>query len=88
LGDIIVEKTAFTMKMPDKIQHANGVLYVDGRVRGYVSGMVDATIKGVLKGEVKAMVDTSNLTSMETKMETIPAIEEQGVDKNEDSDKE
>lgn len=88
LGDIIVEKTAFTMKMPDKIQHANGVLYVDGRVRGYVSGIVDATIKGVLKGEVKAMVDTSNLTSMETKMETIPAIEEQGVDKNEDSDKE
>lgn len=88
LGDMIVEKTAFTMKMPDKIQHANGVLYVDGRVRGYVSGMVDATIKGVLKGEVKAMVDTSNLTSMETKMETIPAIEEQGVDKNEDSDKE
>ncbi len=88
LGDIIVEKTAFTMKMPDKIQHANGVLYVDGRVRGYVSGMVDATIKGVLKGEVKAMVDTSNLTSMETKMETIPAIEEQGANKDEDSDKE
>ncbi len=88
LGDMIVEKTAFTMKMPDKIQHANGVLYVDGRVRGYVSGMVDATIKGVLKGEVKAMVDTSNLTSMETKMETIPAIEEQGANKDEDSDKE
>lgn len=88
LGDIIIEKTAFTMKVPDKIQHANGVLYVDGRVRGYVSGMVDATIKGVLKGEVKAMVDTSNLTSMEEETETIPAIEEQGADKDEDSDKE
>ncbi len=88
LGDIIIEKTAFTMKVPDKIQHANGVLYVDGRVRGYVSGMVDATIRGVLKGEVKAMVDTSNLTPMEAEAEHIPAIEDQGADKDEEKDEE
>ncbi len=85
LGDIIIEKTAFTMKVPDKIQHANGMLYVDGRVRGYVSGMVDATIRGVVKGEVKAMVDTSNLTPMEAEAEHIPEIEDQGADKNEDN---
>ena len=85
LGDIIIEKTAFTMKVPNKIQHANGMLYVDGRVRGYVSGMVDATIRGVVKGEVKAMVDTSNLTPMEAEAEHIPEIEDQGADKNEDN---
>lgn len=62
LGDIIIERTAFTIKAPDKIQRASGAMYVDGRVRGYVSGMVDAAIRGVVKGEVRAVVDTSALT--------------------------
>lgn len=76
LGDIIIERTAFTIKVADKVQHASGILYVDGRVRGYVSGIVDASVRGLVKGEVKAMVDTTSLEPVTIEPESIKAIEE------------
>ena len=77
LGDMIIERTAFTMKVPDKIQRTNGAVFVDGRVRGYVSGVVDANIRGVIKGDVRAMVDTSDLTPMTEVPDSISMIEAQ-----------
>lgn len=76
LGDSIIERTAFTMKVPDKIQRTSGTVFVDGRVRGYVSGILDANIRGVIKGDVRAMVDTTNLTPMAETPERTNAIEE------------
>ena len=76
LGDSIIERTAFTMKVPDKIQRTSGTVFVDGRVRGYVSGILDANIRGVIKGDVRAMVDTTNLTPMAETPGRTNAIEE------------
>lgn len=61
LGDIIAEKTRFSIKVPEKTQSASGTIYVDGRVRGRVSGVVDATMHGVIYGEVSAIVGTGTL---------------------------
>lgn len=83
LGDMIIERTAFTMKAPDKIQRTSGVLYVSGRVRGYVSGVVDANVRGVIKGDMKAMVDTSALTPMAEAPDSIALLEAQQENKTE-----
>ena len=56
LGDIIIEKTAFTLKARLPIQSQSGSLLINGRVRGYVSGMVDAEFNGVLHGSINAAV--------------------------------
>lgn len=82
LGDIIIEKTAFTMKVPDKLQRASGMVYVNGRVRGYISGMVDANIRGVVKGELRAMVDNAELMPMAETGTDMEIAAEEGIDKN------
>ena len=56
LGDIIIKKTAFTIKARLPIQSRTGTLLVDGHVRGYVSGMVDAEFSGLLHGTINASV--------------------------------
>lgn len=56
LGDIIIEKTAFTLKARLPIQSRTGALRVDGHIRGYVSGMVDAEFSGTLHGTINAAV--------------------------------
>ena len=56
LGDIIIEKTAFTLIARLPIQSQGGSLLINGRVRGYVSGMVDAEFNGVLHGSINAAV--------------------------------
>ena len=56
LGDIIIEKTAFTLKARLPIQSQTGNLLVNGHIRGYVSGMIDAEFSGVLHGTINAAV--------------------------------
>ncbi len=56
LGDIIIEKTAFTLKARLPIQTHTGAMRVDGHVRGYISGMVDADFSGTLHGSINAAV--------------------------------
>ena len=56
LGDIIIEKTAFTLKARLPIQTHTGTMRVDGHVRGYISGMVDADFSGVIHGSINAAV--------------------------------
>lgn len=65
LGDIIIEKTAFTLKARLPIQAHTGSLRVDGHVRGYISGMVDADFSGVLHGTINAAVAAGTLSSGE-----------------------
>lgn len=61
LGDIIIEKTAFTLKARLPIQTRTGALRVDGHVRGYVSGIVDADFNGVLHGTINASVAAGDI---------------------------
>lgn len=56
LGDIIIEKTAFTLKARLPIQTHTGLMRLEGHVRGYVSGMVDAEFSGLLHGTINASV--------------------------------
>ena len=56
LGDIVIEKTAFTLKARLPIQAHSGAMRVDGHVRGYISGVVDADFSGTLHGTINAAV--------------------------------
>ena len=64
LGDLLVEKTRFRIKVPEKTHSASGTVFVNGRVRGRISGVVDATMHGVIHGEVSAMVDAGAIREL------------------------
>jgi len=57
LGDVIIEKTAFTLKRRLPLQSRVGSMRIDGHVRGYVSGMVDADFSGTVYGSINAAVE-------------------------------
>lgn len=65
IGDTIVERTSFDVKVPVDLSRVNrtasGNMRVSGRVRGYVNGVIDAEIKGTLNGTLNASV-TSGTT--------------------------
>ncbi len=69
LGDVIIEKTSFTLKRRDLIQKHSGYIRVNGRVRGYVSGIVDAQITGIIHGEVSAQLDSDAAEDMKAKVD-------------------
>ncbi|WP_297213147.1 efflux RND transporter permease subunit [uncultured Flavonifractor sp.] len=62
LGDKIVEKTRFNIKVPEVARTSTGTVYVNGRIRGKINGLVDATIRGVIRGDVSAVLDTGNIS--------------------------
>ena len=70
IGDTIVERTSFDVKVPVDLSRVNrtasGNMRVSGRVRGYVNGVIDAEIKGTLNGTLNASV-TSSTTIEPTK---------------------
>lgn len=57
--DKLVDKGAFERSNKEKTPQAdeNGIVYVNGRVRGYVNGFVDGSLHGVIRGEIHAKVD-------------------------------
>lgn len=61
LGDVIVEKTAFSLKKPDIVRNHTGNMRISGHVRGYISGMVDADLQGTVHGTINAMVEAGNI---------------------------
>ena len=61
LGDIIIEKTAFTLKKRLPIQTHSGSMRLSGHVRGYVSGMVDADFSGTVYGTINAAVEAGTV---------------------------
>lgn len=65
LGDTIIEKTAFTLRKPSRLQTQTGSMRLNGHVRGYVSGMIDADFKGTLQGTISAAIDAGNLEKNE-----------------------
>ena len=62
LGDMIVERTRFNIKVPEVTRTATGMVYVNGRIRGKVNGIVDANVRGLIRGDVSAVLDTGNIT--------------------------
>lgn len=83
IGDTIVERTSFDVKVPVDLSRvnrtANGNMRVSGRVRGYVNGVIDAEIKGTLNGTLNASV-TSGTTIEPTKPDfCLPESKEQAA---------
>ena len=57
LGDSIINRTSFRVRHPEpKKKEAEGVMYVNGHLRGFVSGIVDGSFHGVIRGKVDASV--------------------------------
>lgn len=72
LGDILIEKTAFAIMVPE-ITHVEGsTIRLHGRVRGQISGFVDADIQGVFQGSLHAMVESGAIEVDETRAELPP----------------
>lgn len=88
LGDVIIEKTRFSINTDNIIQNTGGTMVINGRVRGYVAGIVDAEINGVIRGEVKAQIDVNNINLIKAKNEVDDdKIEDKkGGDEYEDAD--
>lgn len=61
LGDMIIEKTAFTLKKPSRLQTQTGSIKINGHVRGYVSGIIDADFKGTLQGTISAAIEAGKI---------------------------
>lgn len=64
LGDVIIEKTAITMKMKLPMQSKTGNMRVHGHVRGYVSGIVDGEFSGTIRGTVNAALETDAIENV------------------------
>ncbi|MCM1100045.1 MAG: MMPL family transporter [Clostridium sp.] len=57
VGDIIIEKTAFTIKHDlTKPLPSSGRIRMNGHVRGYVNGIIDGDFSGIIDGELGAVV--------------------------------
>ncbi len=65
LGDIIIDKTAVTLKAALPLQSRTGSMRLEGHVRGYVSGMVDADFSGTVRGAIRASVEGGDIESLD-----------------------
>ena len=61
LGDSIVEKTSFDVGWARPKRNLNGVMRVNGRVRGYVNGFIDAEVRGIINGTLDATIKNVEL---------------------------
>ena len=75
LGDIIIDKTAVTLKARLPIQTRTGNLRVDGHVRGYLSGMVDADFSGTIYGSINAAVEAGAVRPAGEAESALPHLE-------------
>lgn len=66
LGDVIIDKTAITLKRRLPVQSHTGIMRLDGHVRGYVAGVVDGDFSGLIRGTVNAQLESGALTHDET----------------------
>ncbi|MBQ3899280.1 MAG: MMPL family transporter, partial [Lachnospiraceae bacterium] len=93
IGDIIIEKTAFTLKRDFAKPLPNtGRVLMNGRIRGYVNGVVDGEFRGIIEGEMGATVRSKDYVEdilAEEEKESLPYKEnENGKESIPDKDKE
>lgn len=78
VGDIIIEKTAFTIKHDlSKALPTSGRIFMNGHVRGYVNGVIDGEFTGIIDGELGAVVrakDTVEIMDAGNPKETPPEL--------------
>jgi len=64
VGDTIIEKTAFVMNMPVKQKRTEGLVRIDGIVRGRIDGVVTGTMHALVRGNVSAFVEAGDVTEL------------------------
>ncbi len=74
MGDIIIEKTAFTLKRENlKPLPAGGRIRMSGHIKGYVNGVIDGEFSGVIDGEMGAVVRArDNVTRIDREDQELP----------------
>ena len=73
IGDIIIQKTAFTLKRDfNKPLPAGGRIRMSGHIKGYVNGVVDGEFTGVIDGEMGAVVRAKDTVEDLTPYYTLP----------------
>lgn len=74
MGDIIIEKTAFTLKREYlKPLPAGGRIRMSGHIKGYVNGVIDGEFSGVIDGEMGAVVRArDNVTRVDSEGREMP----------------
>ena len=77
-GDIIIEKTAFTLKRDiARPLPASGRIRMSGHIRGYVNGVIDGDFTGSIEGEMGAVVrPRDTVQQMETETDVVQTIKE------------
>lgn len=76
VGDIIIAKTAFTLKRDvAKPLPTGGRIRMSGHIKGYVNGVIDGEFTGVIDGEMGAVVRAKD---------TVKRIDQNGQDMEED----
>lgn len=63
LGEKIIDRTSFAVSMPVKLGGArmDGLMRVDGMVRGHINGTVTGEIHGFIRGEANLLVNMGTL---------------------------
>ena len=79
LGDLLISRTSFELSPAIKVASRQGMMRIDGRVRGTMNGYFDAEVHGVFRGTMSAIVDINNIEEMET-----PGLDESGAQPTED----
>ena len=79
LGDLLISRTSFELSPAIKVASRQGMMRIDGRVRGTMNGYFDAEVHGVFRGTMSAIVDINNVEEMET-----PGLDESGAQPTED----
>lgn len=74
VGDIIIEKTAFTLKRDiSRPLPAGGRVRMTGHIKGYVNGIIEGEFSGVIDGEMGAVIRAKD--QMEVLQEETPLLE-------------
>lgn len=66
LGDNIIDRTGFKIKVRPDTQTHKGQIEVDGHVRGHISGKVNANIKGTVQGDINAIVEVGAIKDVDS----------------------
>jgi hypothetical protein len=84
LGDTIIEKTSFSVKLPERSRSLSGKVYVNGHVRGRIDGVVDAHVRGVVIGDIDAILAAGNVEKISEDRPTLPGQGENRPEPNQE----
>ncbi len=64
VGDRIIERTYFSVKVPVASQKKSGLMRINGMVRGHINGVVTGVVNAEVRGDVSAYVESGAITTL------------------------